>query len=144
MGRYIGADELFPISGPFPDDMIGRRREVESLLLLLGQVLHRFVAGPRRQGKTTVCLAVAARLRRDGFHVVHADLFMLPTLERFAEALVEQVWANRSPPRRVVRGLGHGGRATVSAVGAAATVRLRTAGPPPLLRGRRPAAPTDL
>lgn len=123
--RYMRADELFPTVGPVPQDMIGRRQESD-LRLRLDQGMHQIVAGPRRQGKTTVCLAATDQLRRRGKYVVGADLFAIPTLERFAEVLIAEVWANRSSSRRAARALGKGSRAAAAALGAAATVRLRT------------------
>lgn len=105
--------------------MIGRRSEVATLRLQLAEGLHQFVVGPRRQGKTTVCLAAIEQLRRQRSYVVRADLFAIPTLERFAEILVDQVWANRSPGRRAAYSVGRAGRAAATVAGTAATVRLR-------------------
>ncbi|MGH9089050.1 MAG: hypothetical protein ACRDYZ_13240 [Acidimicrobiales bacterium] len=73
-----------------------------------------------------MCLAAVTQLRSAGFYVAHADLLMLPSLERFAEVLVDQVWSNRPSPRRTARAVGRGGRSAAIAVGAAATARLRT------------------
>lgn len=126
MKRYIRADELFPTARPVPDEMIGRTSEVTALASLLGQGLHQFVAGPRRQGKTTVCQAAVGRLSRDVHYVVATDLFAVDTLDRFAEVLIDQVWSNRSAAKRARRAVAKGGKVAVSAIGMAATVRLRT------------------
>lgn len=126
MKRYIRADELFPTARPVPDAMIGRGDDVGALIGLLSQGLHQFVAGPRRQGKTTVCQAAVHHLRQDGYYVATADLFGLATLERFGEVLIEQVWANRPAGKRAGRAIAKGGKAAASAIGTAASVRLRS------------------
>jgi hypothetical protein len=120
------ADELFPTARPVPDAMIGRSGEVAGMTGLLGQGLHQFVAGPRREGKTTVCQASVERLRREGWYVVSVDLFGVATLERFAGVLIDQVWTNRSGAKRAGRAVARGGKAAVAALGMAASVRLRT------------------
>ncbi len=68
--------DLFPSEEPVrPGKLIGRRSDVEELASQLSDGLHRVVAAPRRTGKSTVCEATVAALRRKRLYTVSVSLF---------------------------------------------------------------------
>lgn len=117
---------LFPTDDPVPDSMIGRATDVERLSSFLAEGVNQLVAGPRREGKTTVCRAATARLRSRGIYVVEADLFAVPGLVRLADALVGELVANRPQLHRIGHGPSQGTRATAAGVSEAFSVRVRS------------------
>jgi len=96
----LQACQLFPTDRPVPDGMIGRQTEVDQLAVAVGQGLHQVVAGPRRQGKTTLCKAVLAKLRDEEAYTVAVDLFALNGTADLARAIASGLVANRSVLRR--------------------------------------------
>lgn len=96
--------DLFPSEEPLrpPKELIGRQSDLEALASQLADGLHRIVAAPRRTGKSTVCEATVAALRRRGFYTVSVSLFRDTNAIALAEALAQETLANRSPLKRLV------------------------------------------
>lgn len=82
--------------------MIGRRSDLEELASQLADGLHRIVAAPRRTGKSTLCEATIATLRRRRFYTVSVSLFRHTNATTLAEALAQETLANRSTLKRLV------------------------------------------
>jgi len=105
--------DLFPSEEPVrpPGRLIGRQSDVEELASQLADGLHRVLAAPRRTGKSTVCEATVAALRRKGFYTVSVSLFRYTNAASLAEALARETLANRSALKRLLertRNLGSG------------------------------------
>ena len=96
--------DLFPSEEPVrpPGKLIGRRSDLEELTSQLADGLHQIVAAPRRTGKSTVCEATVAALRRRRFYTVSVSLFKHTNATALAEALAQETLANRSALRRLV------------------------------------------
>lgn len=96
--------DLFPSEEPVrpPARLIGRRGDLEELSSLLTDGLHQIVAAPRRTGKSTVCEATIAALRRRRFYTVSVSLFKETNAAALAEALAQETLANRSALKRLV------------------------------------------
>ncbi len=96
--------DLFPSEEPVrpPGKLIGRRSDLEELTSQLADGLHQIVAAPRRTGKSTVCEATIAALRRRRFYTVSVSLFKHTNATALAEALAQETLANRSALRRLV------------------------------------------
>jgi hypothetical protein len=112
MARMRSRD-LFPSEEPVrpPGKLIGRRSDVEELASQLADGLHRVVAAPRRTGKSTVCEATIAALRRKRLYTVSVSLFKYTNAASLAEALARETLANRSAVKRLLertRNLGSG------------------------------------
>lgn len=75
-------------------ELIGREKEVKSLLsyALGGQSV--IIAAPRRFGKTSVLLEVLKRAREEGFGVGYLDIFEAVSLRELSEKIVETLLAN--------------------------------------------------
>lgn len=116
---------------PFPTDqplkageMIGRGDDVAEIAAALAQGTNVVLAEPRRTGKTSVCEAAVDRLRRDGSYTASVDLFLVSDIDQLAEALVEQVFANRPLLRKALHAAKAKGTAIYDAVSLSATVRM--------------------
>jgi hypothetical protein len=112
MSRLRSRD-LFPSEEPVrpPGKLIGRQSDVEELASQLSNGLHRVLAAPRRTGKSTVCEATIAALRRKRFYTVSVSLFKYTNAASLAEALAQETLANRSAVKRLIertRNLGSG------------------------------------
>jgi hypothetical protein len=96
--------DLFPSEEPLrpPGKLIGRRDDLEELSSQLADGLHRIVAAPRRTGKSTVCEATIAALRRRRFYTVSVSLFRDTNAAALAETLAQETLANRSALKRLV------------------------------------------
>ncbi len=96
--------DLFPSEEPVrpASALIGRHGDLEELVSQLADGLHRIVAAPRRTGKSTVCEATVALLRRRGFYTVSVSLFKETNATALAEAVAQETLANRSVLRRLV------------------------------------------
>lgn len=96
--------DLFPSEEPIrpPGKLIGRQSDLEELTSELADGLHRIVAAPRRTGKSTVCEATVAALRRRRFYTVSVSLFRDTNAAALAEALAQETLANRSALKRLV------------------------------------------
>ena len=117
--------DLFPTDSPLPaSDMIGRRDDVREVATRLEAGTHLIVAGPRRTGKTSVCEAALARLRRRGNYTARVDLFRVADAAELAEAVATSVIANRSATHRALRRARGFGRAALSAAQAQLLLRL--------------------
>jgi hypothetical protein len=117
--------ELFPTDSPLPaSEMIGRRDDVREVATRLEAGTHLIVAGPRRTGKTSVCEAALARLRRRGNYTARVDLFRVADAAELAEAVATSVIANRSATHRALRRARGLGRAALSAAQAQLLLRL--------------------
>lgn len=124
----------FRFEGPIdPADLIGREREVETLVRHALDRRIVSVAAPRRYGKTSLLRAAGHRLAdAHGFVVAHVDLLGLAGPDDFA-ARFGSAWrratAARAPLRRhleqVVGGLGEVG---VTLLGSGISVRRRERG----------------
>lgn len=103
MSRLRSRD-LFPSEEPVrpPGKLIGRQSDLEDLSSQLADGLHRIVAAPRRTGKSTLCEATVATLRRRGFYAVSVSLFRDTNAAALAEALAQDTLTNRSALRRLV------------------------------------------
>lgn len=67
--------DLFPLGGPVPwERVIGRADPIDELVTRASQGLHTMVVGPRRIGKTTVCLAVCEQLRQTDQLIIEIDV----------------------------------------------------------------------
>jgi hypothetical protein len=64
--------------------------------------MHQIVAAPRRTGKSTVCAATVAALRRRRFYTVNVSLFRDTNAAALAETLAQETLANRSALKRLV------------------------------------------
>lgn len=75
-------------------ELIGREKEVTSLLsyALGGQSV--ILAAPRRFGKTSILLEVLNRAREEGFGVGYLDIFEAVSLRELSEKIVETLLAN--------------------------------------------------
>ena len=112
MARLRSRD-LFPSEEPVrpPGKLIGRQSDVEELASQLQDGLHRILAAPRRTGKSTVCEATIATLRRKRLYTVNVSLFKYTNAASLAEALAQETLANRSAVKRLIertRNLGSG------------------------------------
>jgi uncharacterized protein len=117
--------ELFPTDSPLSaSEMIGRRDDVREVATRLEAGTHLIVAGPRRTGKTSVCEAALARLRRRGNYTARVDLFRVADAAELAEAVATSVIANRSAAHRALRRARAFGRAALSAAQAQLLLRL--------------------
>jgi len=96
--------DLFPSEEPIrpPGKLIGRKTDLEELTSELADGLHRIVAAPRRTGKSTVCEATVAALRRRRFYVVSVSLFRDTNAAALAETLAQETLANRSALKQLV------------------------------------------
>jgi hypothetical protein len=96
--------DLFPSEEPVrpPAKLIGRRGDIDELTAQLSDGIHRIVAAPRRTGKSTVCEATVAALRRRRFYAVSVSLFRQTNASALAEALAQETLANRSKLKQLV------------------------------------------
>ena len=96
--------DLFPTEEPIhpPAKLIGRQSDLDELTSQLADGMHRIVAAPRRTGKSTVCEATVAALRRRRFYTVSVSLFRDSNAAALAEALAQETLANRSALKRLV------------------------------------------
>jgi hypothetical protein len=57
---------VLPVGGPVPPDyVIGRSGEIDQLVTRLSESVHTMASGERKIGKTTVCDAACARVKRE-------------------------------------------------------------------------------
>ena len=118
--------DLFPTDTPIPaSQMIGRGDDVSEIATALANGTNLILAAPRRTGKTSVCDAALSRLARRGYYTAHLDLFRIADASELAEALTLAVIANRSAARRLVRRSRELGRAALTAMQAAAVLKLK-------------------
>lgn len=103
MSRLRSRD-LFPSEEPLrpPGKLIGRRNDLEELTSQLADGLHRIVAAPRRTGKSTLCEATIAALRRRRYYTVSVSLFRDTNAAALAETLAQETLANRSALKRLI------------------------------------------
>lgn len=115
--------DLFPSDEPIrpPAKPIGRASDVEELVSQLAAGAHRIVAAPRRTGKSTVCEATIAALRRRRLYTVSVSLFTHTNAPALARALVRETLANRSALRRLLERV----RAAGALSGRSMTVAMR-------------------
>ena len=99
----ISSRDLFPSDAPVPlDRMIGRRDDVDQLVLQLSGGAHRIVAAPRRTGKSSVCEAAIGVLRAKRFYTVSVSLFKYTNAATLAEAIAQETLANRRPMHKLI------------------------------------------
>ncbi len=121
----IPSREMFPSDAPVPlDRMIGRRGDVDQLVLQLSGGAHRVVAAPRRTGKSSVCEAAVGVLRAGGFYTVSVSLYRYSNAATLAEALVQETLANRGPVHKLIERIHEAGAAVLK--GAALTLAMKT------------------
>ncbi len=118
--------DVFPTDAPVrPREMIGRREDVNAVAGALSDGVHTIIAGPRRIGKTSVCEAALARLRRRGVYVAAVDLFEQADAGELAASLVAAVLANRPALRRLLPGVRSATRTLATAASATVAVKAR-------------------
>jgi len=103
--------------------MIGRRGDVDQLVLQLSGGAHRVVAAPRRTGKSSVCEAAVGVLRAKGFYTVSVSLFKYTNAATLAEAIAQETLANRGPMHKLIEKVRKTG--AVVAKGAALTLAMK-------------------
>jgi AAA+ ATPase superfamily predicted ATPase len=81
-----------PVTG---DELVGRTKEVNEILMTLKAGQSVVLIAPRRFGKTSLMMEVLNRLTREGFYTGHIDLFTIPDIERLAYDITGQVLKNR-------------------------------------------------
>lgn len=115
--------DLFPSDEPIrpPAKPIGREGDIDELVSQLTGGVHRILAAPRRTGKSTVCEATVAALRRRRFYTVSVSLFTHTNAPALSRALVRATLANRSALRRLLERV----RAAGALTGHSTTVALR-------------------
>lgn len=120
----VSSRELFPSDAPVPlERMIGRRGDVEELVLQLSGGSHRVIAAPRRTGKSSVCEAATGILRDRGFYTVSVTLFRYTNAATLAEALAQEALANRSAMHKLIEKIREAGAAVLK--GAALTLAMK-------------------
>lgn len=123
MARVQSAD-VFPTDVPLPASLlIGRAEDVREIATSLLAGVNLVVAGPRRTGKTSVCEAAVARVRRAGWYTVGLDLFRIANAAQLAEALVTATIANRPRLYRVLHRAREAGRMVADAAGTSIVLR---------------------
>ena len=121
----IPSRDLLPSDAPVPlDRMIGRRGDVEELVLQLSGGTHRIVAAPRRTGKSSVCEAAVGVLRAEGFYTVSVSLFKYTNAATLAEAIAQETLANRGAMHKLIEKIRDTGASV--AKGAALTLAMKT------------------
>lgn len=121
----IPSRDLFPSDAPVPlDRMIGRRGDVDQLVLQLSGGTHRVIAAPRRTGKSSVCEAAVGVLRAKRFYTVSVSLFKYTNAATLAEAIARETLANRRPMHRLIEKVREAGAGAVK--GAALTLAMKT------------------
>lgn len=120
--------DLFPSEEPVrpPAKLIGRQSDVEELSAQLAAGMHRIVAAPRRTGKSTVCEATLATLRRRGFYTVGVSLFKYTNAAALAECIAQEALANRSALRRLVERARSAGAGALSGRSLTAVLRVKS------------------
>lgn len=96
-------EQLFPTDEPVaPGQMIGRGADVSRIAsdLAAGQSLR--ILAARRTGKTTVCDAALARLRKRGWYTASVDLMHPAGAAGLAQDLTRAVLGNRPQLRRAL------------------------------------------
>ncbi len=117
----ISSRDLFPSDAPVPlSRMIGRRGDVEELVLQLSGGTHRVLAAPRRTGKSSVCEAAVGVLRAKRFYTVSVSLFKYTNAATLAEAIAQETLANRGPMHKLIEKI----RETGATVAKGATLTL--------------------
>jgi hypothetical protein len=117
----IPSRDLFPSDAPLPlERMIGRREDVDQLVLQLSGGAHRVVAAPRRTGKSSVCQAAVGLLAAKRFYTVSVSLFRYTSSATLAEAIARETLANRGPLNKLIERVQEVGAAALK--GAALTV----------------------
>jgi hypothetical protein len=104
--------------------MIGRRGDVDRLVLQLSGGAHRVLAAPRRTGKSSVCEAAVGVLRSKRFYTVSVSLFKYTNAATLAEAIAQETLANRGPMHKLIEKIRDAGATVVK--GAALTLAMKT------------------
>lgn len=109
---YENPAALFPTDEPVePGHLIGRADDVTEIAARLKLGSNVILSAPRRTGKTSVCDAVIAELRKDAdCYAVTVDLFALDGTEQLAEALIEATMSARPALRKAIHAAREAGR----------------------------------
>lgn len=103
-------EKQFPAGVPvMGDDLVGREKEVKTLLDTLKNGQSVLLVAPRRMGKTSLALEVLKRLRKTGHFVADVDLFKVISKREFAEKIVNSALENKKIPNfvnKLKKGLG--------------------------------------
>src|SRR5579884_2118724 len=120
--------DLFPTEEPIrpPGRLIGRHSDVEELASQLEGGMHRVVAAPRRTGKSTVCEATIALLRRRRFYTVGVSLFRYTNALALAEAVAQETLANRSALKQVIERARRAGASALSGRSLTTVLRVKS------------------
>lgn len=114
----IPSRDLFPSDAPLPlERMIGRREDVDQLVLQLSNGAHRVVAAPRRTGKSSVCEAAIGVLAAKRFYTVSVSLFKYTNSASLAEAIAREALANRGPMHKLIERVRDVGAAALKGAG---------------------------
>ena len=81
-----------PVTG---DELIGRKKEVQQILLTLKSGQSVVLIAPRRFGKTSIMLEVMNLLAKENYFTGSIDVFTIPDLFQFAYEITGQVLKNR-------------------------------------------------
>lgn len=111
----IPSGELFPTDDPIPaGELIGREQDVVDIAANLEAATNLVVAEPRRTGKTSVCEAAMAELKKRNIYTAAIDLWEIADLNELSEAIVTQTIANRPAARRLLHQIRARGRQALS------------------------------
>lgn len=117
--------ELFPTDTPIPaGSLIGREGDIDRFAHQIRQRINLVLPGPRRTGKTSVCLAAVEEVRDDDLYVVHLDLRKVSDIGQMAEAIVVKVFENRPILDRAAHHARETGRTLLESIAATASANL--------------------
>lgn len=80
-----------PVKG---DNLIGRDKEIKSIIQLLKMGQSVVIIAPRRFGKTSLILEILRRTKEQKKHTAFIDVFITPDLYSLSKKIIEQVLDN--------------------------------------------------
>lgn len=89
-----------PVTG---DELIGRKKEVQEILLTLKSGQSVVLIAPRRFGKTSIMMEVTNQLAKEGYFTGSIDVFTVPDLFQLAYEITGQVLKNRKMDEALVK-----------------------------------------
>lgn len=91
-------ERLFPAGLPVRGkDLIGREKELSSLIGYIDIGQSTVILAPRRLGKTSLILETIDRLKPN-FFVCYVDIFKITSLRGLADGIIDGVYANKGLP----------------------------------------------
>jgi hypothetical protein len=113
----LESGELFPTDDPLPASaLIGRNQDVDRISHQLRQRINIVLPGPRRTGKTSVCLAALDQVRRKNLHILYLDLRKVSDIGELAEALVVKAFESQPILGKAVHYAIEGGRTLLEGI----------------------------